>query len=100
MPPRRARCDVTGVVMRGEHDRAKVGGGGANAAQHVQAVRFAGQWVELHRQKDRPPLFNHPNGLATRARLADDADSDSIEHELDGVEPDRMGVEENRVQGR
>jgi hypothetical protein len=83
-----------------EHDRAKVGPGRVNLTKHVQAVRLTGEWVELQSQKVRRSFLDHPKSLAARVGLSDNCYSNSVEDELDRIQPDRMGVKENRAQGR
>jgi hypothetical protein len=90
--------DVPRVAVSREDDRAKSGSGRPSLAKYVQAAGFAGQRVDLQREQLRVEPLDQPNRLAAGARLSHHLDPNPIQDDLNRVEPDRVRIQQDRLQ--
>ena len=89
--------DVRRVVMRREDDRAQRRRQGRGSAYDLEAVGLTRLCVELERQQPRLVALDSREGVASGRGLQNDARTDPCQDHLDGVEPDRMWIQDDRV---
>jgi hypothetical protein len=85
--------------VAGKDDRPKPRRRRASLSEDFKAAGLARKAIDLDRQEVGLALLDEPDRFATPGRLADDLDADSVENELDRVEPDRMWIEQDRSKG-